>query len=128
MKKSTQIILSIALMFGFVSTSFATSTGEEFVSDSDQRLQKYQSMVSAKTTLKYSGTLLKRSTVAQKLKFSGDASEKAHYENAMSKYQEAVNAYEQGNNEEAKKLSLQAIRIIASTVPRHYSRVAKLNK
>ena len=128
MNKGTQIILSVGLFLGLVSTSFAANMDEDFISNSNQRLQTYQTMVSAKTTLRYSGTLLERSTVAQKLKLSGDASEKAHYEKAMSIYQEAKKAYEAGNDTDAKKLSLKAIRVIASTVPRHYRRVAELNE
>jgi hypothetical protein len=128
MNKGTQIILSVGLFLGLVSTSFAANMSKDFVSNSNQRLQNYQTMVSAKTTLRYSGTLLERSTVAQKLKFSGNSSEQAHYAKAMAIYQEAKKAYEAGNDTDAKKLSLEAIRVIASTVPRHYRRVAELDQ
>ena len=128
MNKITHTLLTISLFLGLVSTGLAANMERDFVSNSNQRIQQYQSMVSTDTVLRYSKTLLTRSTVAQKLKFSGDASENAHYEKAMSVYKQAEQAHEAGNDTEAKKLAMQAIRVIASNVPRHYRRIAELDK
>lgn len=128
MKKTTQILLSISLVLGFVPVSYAAKMNQEFVSDSNQRLQHYQSMISAETALKYGEILLVRSTVAKKLKLSDNPSERMQYADANSIYKKAQKAYQNGNDVDAKKLAIKAIRIIAHTVPKHYSRIAKLNK
>lgn len=128
MEKHTNILLSIGLILALISTGVTANIDKEFVSNSDQRLQQHQSMVSTDTVIRFGGTLLERSPVAQKLKFSGDVSEKAHYENAVGIYEKALKAYEFGNDIEARKLALQAIHVIASSVPRHYRRVAGLTQ
>ena len=128
MKKRTNILLSIGLFLSLVSTGISANISKELFNDSDQRIQQYQSMVSTDTVLKFGKALLARSTVAQKLKVSGDVSEKAHFDNAVAVYEEARKAYERGNDTEARKLALKAIRVIASSVPRHYKRVAKLTQ
>lgn len=128
MEKRTTILLSIGLILGLLNTGVTANIGKEIVNDSDQRLQQYQSMVSTDTVLRFGRTLLDRSTVAQKLKYSGDVAEKAHYENAVGIYEKARRAYERGNDIEARKLALKAIRVIATSVPRHYRRVAELTQ
>lgn len=115
MKKSTQIILSLGLALGFVGTSFAGV--------STQNVQQYRSMVSADTALNYSKVLLDRSTVARKLKFSDDISDRARYNEAAGILEEAKKAFEAGNDTEAKKLAIESVRVIARSVPRYYSRL-----
>ena len=115
MKKSTQIILSLGLALGLISTSFAGVSGKN--------VQQYRSMVSADTVLNYSKVLLDRSTVAQKLKFSGDFSDRARYNEATGILEEANKAFQAGNDTEAKKLAIDSIRVIARSVPRYYSRM-----
>ena len=128
MEKRTNIMLSIGLILGLMSTGVTANIGKDIVSDSGQRLQQHQSMVSTDTVIRFGRTLLERSTVAQKLKHSGDVSEKAHYENAVGIYEQARKAYEFGDDVKARKLALQAIQVIASSVPRHYRRVAELTQ
>ena len=120
MKKSTQIILSLGLALGLISTSFAANS---FADKSSQNVQQYRSMVSADTVLNYSKVLLDRSTVAQKLKFSGDFSDRARYNEATGILEEANKAFQAGNDTEAKKLAIESIRVIARSVPRYYSRM-----
>ena len=128
MEKRTNILLSIGLILGLMSTGVTANIGKDIVSDSDQRLQQHQSMVSTDTVIRFGKTLLARSTVAQKLKYSEDVAEKAHYENAVAIYKDARKAYERGNGTEARILALKAIRVIASSVPRHYKRIAKFTQ
>ena len=123
------LVLAIGLFFGFVSNSHAVSINQDHTSVPKQNIQLYQSMVSTSTVLKYSETLLNRSTVARKLKLSGSHADKARYAEAITIHQDAHKAYKDGDDTKAKRLAVESIRIIARSVPRskHYSRIAKLN-
>lgn len=128
MKKNKLIIIATSLFLGIVSTSYAVNPDSNIADESIQGIQKYRSLVSAKTVLNYSEVLLMRSSVAHKLKFSDDPTDKARFAEAKKIYREASKAYHAGNSAEAKKLALKSIRVIARSVPRYYNRVAQANR
>jgi hypothetical protein len=123
------LLLAIGLFFGFVTNSYAISTKNIGANDANKSLKKYQAMVPTSTVLRYSEILLNRSSVARKLKFSGNHADKARYAKAMEIYQKATQAYKSGDDTKAKKLAGESIRIIAKSIPRsqHYSQVAGSN-
>lgn len=123
MKNSTSIILASVLIFCFATTSYADkeNLNTNIVNEPKQRIQQFGT-VSAEKALKYSEILLKRSSVARKLKFSDDLGLKARYSKALETLQDASNTYQAGNYAEAKELALESIRIIARSIPRYYNR------
>ena len=122
------LVLAIGLFFGFVSNSHAVNINQENTGVPKQKIQQYQSMVSTSTVLKYSETLLNRSTVARKLKFSSHHADTTRYAEAIKIYQDAHKAYKDGNDTKAKRLAVESIRVIARSVPRsqNYSQLARL--
>ena len=124
------LLLAIGLFFGFVSNSYAVSTNQVQENKTSQNLKQYQAMVSTSTALRYSEILLNRSSVARKLKFSGNHADKARYAEAMEIYQKATQAYKAGDDIKAKKLADESIRVIARSIPRsqHYSQTDRINK
>lgn len=125
MKKTPKIILTLGLVFGFISSGFAASNS---AGDYTNNVQQYRSMVSTDTVMKYSKTLLDRSTVANKLKNSSDLSEQERYDEAVKMFNKANKALQAGESEEAKKLALESIRVIARSVPKYYARLARENR
>lgn len=121
MKKSAKIILAVGLVLGLSGVSQANISSQPVQ-------QQYRAMVSTDTVLNYSKVLLERSSVARKLKFSDDASDQARFNEAVETLDSANEAFRLGNDAEAKKLALEAIRIIARSVPRYYSRLEQQNK
>ena len=124
------LLLAIGLFFGFVSNSYAVSSNTIQKNKTSQNIKQYRSMVSTSTVLRYSEILLNRSSVARKLKFSGNYADKARYAEAMKIYQKATQAYKSGDDAKAKKLADESIRVIARSIPRsqHYSQTARINK
>ena len=128
MKKITSIILTAGLFIGFASSSYAVSSDPTYTNTTNQRLQQYRATVSPETMLGYSQVLLERSSVAAKLKFSGDHTDKARYAKAKGIHQKATQAHQNGDFDKAKKLALESIRVIARSVPQYYNRVAEKNQ
>jgi hypothetical protein len=128
MKKITSIILTAGLFLGFASSSYAVSSDSTYTNNTNTRLQQYRDTVSPETMLGYSQVLLERSSVAAKLKFSGNHKDKARYAKAKEIHQEAIQAHQDGNFSKAKKLALESIRVIARSVPQYYNRLAKTNQ
>ena len=127
MKKITSIILTTGLFLSFASSSYAVSSDPTYTNTTNQRLQQYRSSVSPEAMLGYSQVLLERSSVAAKLKLSGNHVDKARYTEAVKIYQKATQAHQEGNFNKAKRLALESIRVIARSVPQYYNRVAKAN-
>jgi len=127
MSKFTGIIVAISLAFGIASTSHAVNLKSDFESKSNQPIESYGSLVSTKSMMKYTETLLLQSSVAHKLKSSNDVTDHARYERAMDIYEKATKAYLVGDNTQAKNLALESIRLIAKSVSQYNNRVAKLN-
>jgi len=125
MKTTPKMILTLGLVFGFISTGFAAN---EITADSGKNVQQYRSMVSADTVLKYGEALLVRSSVAKKLKNSSSLSDQERYIEAVNIFDEANKAFQAGEKEEAKKLALDSIRVIGRSVPQYYARIAKENR
>jgi hypothetical protein len=125
MKTYTNIIAALGLVAGFVSSGYAATSGTQYVDETNQRIQQYREMVSADTALNYSEILLQRSSVAHKLKFSNNPVDNARYAKALDVYKAAEHAYLNGNEEQAKKLALESIRVIARAIPQYYSQTAK---
>ena len=123
------LVLAIGLFFGFVSNSYAASNNKIQANKTSQNIKQYRAMVPTSTVLRYSEILLNRSTVARKLKLSGNHADKARYAEAMEKFKKATQAYESGNDTKAKILANESIRVIARSIPRsqHYSHAAKVN-
>ena len=128
MKKITSIILTAGLFLGFASSSYTVSSDSTYTNNTNTRLQQYRATVSPETMLGYSQVLLERSSVAAKLKFSGNHEDKARYAKAKGIYQKATQAHKDGDFDKAKKLALESIRVIARSVPQYYSRVAEVNQ
>jgi hypothetical protein len=128
MKNITSIMLAASLSLGFVSSSYAVSSDPTYTNTTNQRLQQYRSTVSPEAMLGYSQVLLERSSVAAKLKFSGNHVDKARYAKAKEIHQEATQAHQEGNFNKAKRLALKSIRVIARSVPQYYNRVANANQ
>jgi len=128
MKNITYIVVAISLVMGIVSTSYAANSSARFVDESNQRIQQYRTMVSADTMLKYSNILLQKSTVAQKLKLSGNPNDSARYEKALDIHKQAEQAMQQGDTQQAKMLALESIRTVARAVPHYYSQTAKVDE
>ena len=128
MKKITSIMLATGLFLGLVSSSYAVSSDPTYTNTSNQRLQQYRATVSPETMLEYNQVLLERSSIAAKLKFSGNHEDKARYTKAKGIYQEATQAHQSGDFIKAKNLALESIRIIARSIPQYYSRVADANQ
>lgn len=124
MKRITSIMLAAGLFLGFVSSSYAVSSDPTYTNTTNQRLQQYRATVSPEAMLGYSQVLLDRSSVAAKLKLSGNHVDKARYRDAVEIYQKATQAHKEGNFNKAKRLALESIRVIARSVPQYYSRVA----
>ena len=125
MKTIPKMILTLGLVFGFISTGFASN---DFTADSSKNVQQYRSMVSADTVMKYGEALLVRSSVAKKLKNSSSLSDQERYIEAVNIFDEANKAFQAGEKEEARKLALDSIRVIGRSVPQYYARIAKENR
>lgn len=127
MKTTRKLIVAFSLVTGFaVSNSiFAANSSSALVNESNQKVQQYQDMVSTDTMLKYGNILLNRSTVANKLKFSTNPIDNDRYRHALDTYKSAERQYQIGNDDQAKRLALNAIREIARAVPQYYTQTAK---
>jgi len=130
MKTITRIVATTGLMISsiFAGNAMASNSDQPYVSGTNQRIEQYREMVSASTMLNYSDVLLQRSTVAQKLKLSTNPNDQARYTEALQKYNAAERALQKGNEQQAKLLALESIRVIAKAVPTYYSQTAKLDQ
>jgi len=127
MNTMKKIIAFTGLVMGVAVTNtvFASSNSQPFNSESLERVQQYQTMVSTNTMLNYGNILLQRSSVAQKLKLSNNPADNTRYHQALEIYKQAEQAYQSGDEIKAKQLALDAIRMIARAVPQYYSQTAK---
>lgn len=125
MKNRHLIILVVSLFFGIASTSHAVNPYSNYASSNSQNIQKSSTQGSAGTILNYSEVLLMSSWVERNLKNSDNQTDVTNFEKANENYRGAFMAYNAGNYAETKRLSLESIRVIASSVSRHNLRVAQ---